>query len=257
MKKSFLIALLVLAAIVFVSWGPEGHSTIAVVAQNHLTPKAKQAVANILGNQPMSSISSYADEYRRSHPETAGWHFLNLELGLSQDQFRQYVLQQTTPNVYIEINQEIKELSDPATPPAKKKFDLEFLIHFVGDAHQPMHVSRAEDRGGNDIHVTYDGQSTDIHKVWDGLLLKDDQPDFSRLAAKVDQATSAQIQQWQKDDVIQWLWESYQASSTVYATVHRGMTLDQTYYSANIKTAENRLEMGGIRLAGVLNSIFQ
>jgi len=256
MKKISIWSFLALAFFVLVSWGPEGHSTIALIAQSHLTPQAKQAVEKILNNQPMSSISSYADQYRETHPQTGDWHFLNLELGLSQSQFKQFVLQQTKPNVYIEINKEIAELSNPKTSKAQKKFDLEFLIHFVGDAHQPMHISRAEDRGGNDITVTYDGKSTNVHKIWDSLLLNDDQPDFTTLATKIDKATPTQIKKWQSDDIIQWLWESYQASSKVYANVHNGMILDHNYYLTNIKTAETRLEMGGIRLAGVLNKIY-
>ena len=257
MKKSLTFSLLGIFLLLLVSWGPEGHSTIALIAQSHLTPKAKSAVAAILNNTPMSSVSSWADAYRPSHPETGDWHFLNLELGLSQTQFNKATISQTTPNVYSELNKLIIELSNPSTPQATKITDLKFIIHFVGDAHQPMHVSRVEDKGGNDIIVTYDNQSTNIHKVWDSLLLGDDQPNFTQLAVKVDHATPAQIQQWQNDNILQWLWESYQGSTKIYGDVHNGQVLTHDYYTNNISTAEMRLEMGGIRLAGVLNRIFK
>jgi hypothetical protein len=257
MKKNLTIPFLAILFLTLSSWGPEGHSTIALIAQNHLTPKARSAVNAILGNQPMSSISSWADEIRPTQPATAGWHFLNLELGLNADQFRQATISQQAPNVYSQLLRLIKELSNAATPQSQKLIDLKFLVHFVGDAHQPMHISRAEDRGGNDIIVTYDNQNTNIHKVWDSLILGDDQPNFTQLAAKVDHATPAQIQEWQASDIVQWVWESYQISSKVYGAVHNGTVLTKSYTTANIPIAEMRLEMGGIRLAGVLNTIFK
>jgi hypothetical protein len=256
MKRKILLPVLSILLLPLVSWGPEGHSTIALIAQHHLTVKARAAVASILKTETMVSVSSWADAYRPKHKETEGWHFLNLNLGLNQQQFNDVVLKQGTANVYNELNLLIKELADPKTPRAKKYTDLKFLIHFVGDAHQPMHVSREIDRGGGLIPVTYD-MVTNLHKVWDGLLIKDDNSNYVQLAAKVDHATPAQVQQWQKDAILQWLWESYQISSKVYGEVHKGSVLDKNYYNRNIATAEMRLDMGGIRLAGVLNKIFQ
>jgi len=256
MKKLFL-SLCGLAIIPLISWGPEGHSTVALIAQNHLTPKAKQAVANILGNQPMSSVSSWADQIRPQEPQTEGWHFLNLELGLNYDQFVQATKSQPTPNVYSETLLIEKELANPATPAPQKARDLKFLIHFVGDAHQPMHISRKEDRGGNLVIVKYDNRTTNLHSVWDGQLLRDDQPNFTQLAAKIDHATPQQIHQWQSDDILKWLYESYQLSSKFYQESPNNSVMGPNYFPSHVGIAENRLEIGGIRLAGVLNNIFR
>jgi sulfur carrier protein ThiS len=85
----------------------------------------------------------------------------------------------------------------------------------------------------------------------------DDESNFSKLAAKIDHASAIQIQQWQNDDMLKWLWESYQISSKQYAVVHNGSVLDQTYADTNIPIAEKRVEMAGIRLAGLLNKIYK
>ena len=187
MKRTFITLVIGFLLLSLSSWGPEGHSTIALIAQNHLTPKARSAVNAILGNQPMSSISSWADDYRNIDTSTGGWHFLNLQLGLNQADFRKATLGQSTPNVYNQLNRLIKEIAT-TTDNNKKAMDLKFIVHFVGDAHQPMHISRAADRGGNLIHITFLGKATNLHSLWDSGLLNDDQRDFNQLASKVDHA---------------------------------------------------------------------
>ena len=257
MKRTLLYSLLGISLIALVSWGPEGHSTTAAIADRHLTPTAKAAVAAILHNQSMASVSSWADDIRPSQPQTGDWHFLNLELGLSYSRFVQATKSQATPNIYSEILLLERELGQPSTPRPRKVRDLKFLVHFIGDAHQPMHVSRKKDRGGNLDTVKYDNRTTNLHKVWDSLLLNDDLTNYMQLAAKVDHATPQQIQKWQSDDLLMWLYESYQASSEIYKEAPNHSVLPASYYSTHIAIAENRLERGGIRLAGVLNKIFR
>jgi len=176
---------------------------------------------------------------------------------LNPQQFSAQANNQPQVNIYKAIEKCITELSQPNNTPQTKQMYLMFLIHFVGDAHQPMHVSRAIDKGGNLIHVTFLGRSTNLHSLWDGVLIQHDLTAFDQLAAKIDhQVSAAQIQKWQSDGMMQWLWESYQISQQLYQEAKTNPHFGQDYYNSHIPIAENRLEMAGVRLAGILNRIY-
>jgi hypothetical protein len=135
---------------------------------------------------------------------------------------------------------------------------LKFIVHFVGDLHQPMHISRAEDKGGNTIQLNYEGQGTNLHSLWDTKLLEHEGLTYEQLAGKYDHASPAQIRKWQNDPLIQWIWESYSISSRLYAEIDsmKGRSIDESYYKAHIPIIRERIEQAGIRLAGVLNQLF-
>jgi hypothetical protein len=258
MKKFLLRITLFLIVLPLISWGPEGHSTVASVAERHLTPKAAAAVSKLLGGRHMSEVSSWADVIRPDYPQTAPMHFLNLPDKLTYAQFVNSTKSIKEANIYSAILNCIRELSANKVSPGRRVSDLKFLIHFVGDAHQPMHVSRAENKGGNSIPVTFFNSKTNLHSVWDGKLIQHDEGNFSKLAKKIDQnVTDAQIAKWQQDDILTWLWESYQISSRLYKEAAANPHFDADYYNVHISIAESRLETGGIRLAGVLNRIYK
>src|ERR1700744_4073720 len=158
-----------------VSWGYDGHYAVAKLAKSHSTPEAQAGVKNLLGHKSMADVASYADEIRSdpAYRSTGEFHFLNIQLGLSYEQFEAYVRNDQKPNIYKALIGFTNELRDPTTSKSKKEFALDFIIHLVGDAHQPMHVSRAEDRGGNNTSVTFLNMGTNLHGLWDdGLLAK-------------------------------------------------------------------------------------
>jgi hypothetical protein len=115
-------------------------------------------------------------------------------------------------NVYRALIKMEKQLQDRNTSREDKINALKFIIHFVGDVHQPMHVSRAEDEGANKIQVNYDGKGTNLHALWDSKLLEHERLSEQQLADKVDRATPQQVRTWQSDPLIEWMWESYQIS---------------------------------------------
>jgi len=121
-----------------------------------------------------------------------------------------------------------------------------------------MHVSREEDKGGNTIQVNYAGVGTNLHALWDSKLLDHLGLDDQQLASTCDHASASQIAAWQSDPLIKWIWESYEISSKLYAEIDamNGRSIDDSYYQAHIQIVEQRIEMAGVRLAGVLNRIF-
>lgn len=255
MKKHLLSSgLLLILSWALISWGPIGHDTVAKIAADHLTPKAKAAVEKLLDGQTMPQVSNYADQVRSD--ETAGLHYIDLPGGLNYEAFVKTIMEMKTQNAYSAILKLERNLANPAISEKEKSIDLKYLIHLVGDIHQPMHVSHTADRGGTDIRVTFNGRDYNLHSLWDGGIIAERETNYVQLAAACDTATPEQIKQWQNDALITWAWESYQISEQLYAEAAKQKHLNNAYYSKYMSVIKQRLLQGGIRLAGLLNTIF-
>jgi hypothetical protein len=258
MKKKVLSFLITICPLLLISWGPTGHRAIAKIAENHLSLAAKLAIHRILGNETLVDVSNYADEIR-SDPEykyTGTWHYVDIHAGYSFEQFSNAVKTMRADNVYKAVLTFEKNLKDPDKSKSEKVTALKFLVHLVGDLHQPMHVSHAEDRGGNAIRVTFKGAPDNLHGLWDSGLIDRQGLSYKQMAINYDTATPAEIKKWQSDDLMIWLWESYRVSTILYEEAAKNPDFDEEYYKTHLPVLENRIERAGIRLAGILNSIF-
>jgi hypothetical protein len=259
-KRPFVLTLTILAvSLVFLSWGVVGHRTIGKIAENHLNPKAKAAVQELLGSQTLADVSTWADEIR-SQPEyknMASWHYVDLPLGLSYAEFQKGIEGMEKDNVYKALLKQEQILGDHAAPAVDRAIALKWIVHLVGDLHQPMHVSREEDKGGNTIQLNFNGTGTNLHALWDTKLVERQGMTYEQLAEKYDHVSDAQVAQWQKDPLMKWLWESYEISTKLYAEVDamKSRAIDDSYYQAHVGTVQERMTQAGIRLAGVLNGI--
>jgi hypothetical protein len=258
MKKYPILSGLIALSLFIISWGFKGHQAVATIAENHLTPKAKAAITELLAGQNIADIASWADEVRNqpAYKQTGSWHYINAELGLSYDQFSAVVKSQGENNVYGAILKYEAVLKSPSTTKEQQTEALKFIVHFIGDAHQPFHVSRAEDKGGNTIQVQFDGKGTNLHALWDSKLIDHEGLTSQQMAKDYDSASPEEIKKWQSESPMQWVWESYQLSSKFYAEIDKGNRLDDTYYQEHIGIIHERIEQAGIRLAGVLNDCF-
>ncbi|RFZ85257.1 hypothetical protein DYU05_06565 [Mucilaginibacter terrenus] len=252
MKKKLLSVALCFGPLVLVSWGYKGHRAIATIAQKHLTSNTAYVVSGYLNGEPMAEVATWADE-NRNH-KTAGWHYLNLPIDLSRDAFKARVLQSDN-NVYSAILKTEASLRDNKLSAEEKNEALKYLIHLVGDAHQPMHVSRKEDKGGNTIQVRFDNKGTNLHSLWDSKLIDNEGLSEADIVKNYDVATPNQIRQWQSDSPIEWLWESYQISSELYRSSKSGQDINNTYYEKYIQVIHKRIDQAGVRLAGELNKL--
>ncbi|GGA95938.1 S1/P1 nuclease [Mucilaginibacter rubeus] len=253
MRKYITIFLLSGLAFTLISWGGKGHRAVATIAQQHLTSNTAYAISAYLKGETMAGVSTWADEHR--NPTTGKWHFLNLPLGLNHQQFVDYVNQQSNDNVYAAILKEEAVIQDKTSAFDQKALALKYLIHLVGDAHQPMHISRKEDKGGNTIQVRFDNKGTNLHSLWDSKLIDHEGFSETEIVQKYDRATASQIAKWQADSPMEWLWESYQISSELYRNIKPGQEIDEAYYKKYIQTIQLRINQAGIRLAGELNRL--
>ncbi len=239
------------------AWGGDGHRITAEIASRRLSPQAAAAVGQLLAPQNLPDVSTWADEVRRrsEYSWSAPLHYVNLMPGTDH-----YDGQRDCPEgkcVVGAIQDEMRTLRDPSTPREKKAEALRFLVHFVGDVHQPLHVSHAHDKGGNDIAVEFFHNRANLHQVWDSLILRRTQKSWQEYAQQLsDRINPDQQAEWARDiDPARWATESYRlAVSHAYAIPKDGR-LDQAYYERNLPVVEQRLSMAGVRLAAVLNSV--
>ncbi len=155
-------------------------------------------------------------------------------------------------------------LADPATPREERIKALKFLVHFVQDMHQPVHVGHRDDKGGNDLQVQFFGKGSNLHSVWDsGLLEKDGRAEPEYVKALESRITPELVEAWTKGATRDWADESLQAAKVAYRVpgaedeqLKKGAKLGQPYQDANIAAAERRVLQAGVRLAAILNEIF-
>lgn len=250
--RTYLTAALTLTALGLVSWGFKGHRAVAEIAQKHLNAGTAYVVSSYLKGEAMQEVSTWADENRNQ--STTPWHYINLPLGLSRDAFAKAV-QESDNNVYTAILKTEATLKDANASAEAKNEALKYLIHLVGDAHQPMHVSRKEDKGGNTIQLRFEDKGTNLHSLWDSKLINKEGLNQEDIVKTYDTATPAEIKQWQSDSPIEWLWESYQITTELYANAKPGKNIDEIYYQKYIPVIRKRIDQAGIRLAGELNRV--
>ena len=241
-------------------WGQLGHRIVGEIADSYLLAKTKIEIKKILGNESIAMASNWGDFIKSdtSLKYIDVWHYINLEKGLSYEQFRRG-LKADTPvtDAYAAIVFLTKELKNRALSAKKKKMYLKLLIHFVGDVHQPLHVSPIGSRGGNDIKVQWFGRGTNLHSVWDSDLIEMQQLSYNEYATHLNHTTLSQRKKLQADPLSEWLYESY----TIAQNLHNEITetnprLSYRYDYDHIDLLNQQLLKGGVRLAGLLNEIF-
>ena len=146
-------------------WGHEGHAVVALIAEHYMTPAALTRAGDLLGGSTIVAVASWADDYRRDHRETGPWHYINIPLADSKIDMRRECPKGDC--VIGKTEQFLAVLRDPKADRAAKAEALRFVVHFVGDMHQPLHDEDDGDEGWNRRHVIFDGRPDNLHWVWD------------------------------------------------------------------------------------------
>lgn len=241
-------------------WGPTGHRVTGEIAQSYLSAKAKKAIREILGDETLAMTSNWADFIKSdsSYNYLSPWHYVNSKPGLTKENFTAGLLADTGVNLYTKTNFVINELKNKQLGKDKKLLYLRLLIHFMGDMHQPMHVGgRPEDLGGNRVRVLWFNEPTNLHSMWDDKLPEFQKLSYTEWATAINHTTKKQREEWQKQPMTEWFYESYQIAQGIYAEINQpDQKLGYRYNFDHIATIEQRLLKGGVRLAGILNEIF-
>jgi hypothetical protein len=311
------------------AWGREGHQTTALIAYMLLTPRAQKNVLAVLQEIKITEASTWPDKIKQAgkgcvmpgaagcnpeyRPETSQWHFVDIPFERDKFDPQADCRASRYGDCIIPAIEEFRDILNKSTKRAfaangdeqKRKLHdaLSFIIHFLGDLHQPLHCAeRNHDAGGNLVFVTWEGEPKypyddvwNLHSVWDGVLVERNimtMPEdkrtndfyakslFDRLSqAERDyaQLKSSNIEAGRVENVIAWAEDShalaksgaYRLPSKTVKTSTRGfqkkdsqgqpmdiVVLDEKYFTDNMPVVERQLQLGGVRLARILNEIY-
>ena len=208
MKARFLIVVVALglAPSPGFAWGKTGHRVVAAIADTQLSGLSRANVEEILGpGESLDEAANWPDEMRSAPGDfwrktATPWHYVTLN-GIMYDHAP------PEGDALEALNHFSAVLRDPNASREDKQTALRFVVHLVGDLHQPLHVGKCCDKGGNDVKVTWFGKPTNLHAVWDSMLVDDEQLSFTELAAKLERHIT-------NGDVIKW-WDSPRAIGSV------------------------------------------
>ena len=249
------VLILVAAPLLGFGWGREGHEVIALIAEQNMTPTALQRAKAILGGASLAEVANWADEFRQDHRETGPWHYINIPLSDSKID-----LVRECPNgdcVIAKTEAFLAVLRNPNADRTAKAEDLEFVVHFVGDMHQPLHDEDNGDKGGNDRHVILDGHPDNLHWVWDTGLIERIDRNPQALATELERRiTDHDRATWVKGSIEDWVMEGHTlAQGVAYGDLgtENPAVISPEYERRADLVIEIQLEKAGVRLADLLN----
>lgn len=262
------------------AWGDLGHRAIGLIASRHLTLAAEKKVREILGSESLARASTYSDEIRSnplkqvvSGQRVSYWHFVEVHDGATYE---------TTPknpegNAYEVILKMKAKIAEPAASQEEKREALRWLVHLVGDVHQPLHVGNGRDHGANSCQIRWGNRSTNLHSLIDSGILNDYGLSFTELADFASEVSEKELGTLAEGDERAWIEESRALRDSFYPVAPGGNPRSycgdksksqepvqalkisgtaQYKYAAQITPVlERRILQAGLRLARVLNQI--
>jgi hypothetical protein len=250
------ICTLIFLPVLAFSWGKTGHRVIGQIAENHLTPKAAAAIRELLGKDSLAEVANWADEIR-SEPATwkkaDPWHYVNIPDGQT------YEAMDKNPagDILVALKGFEATLRGSSVASEQRIQALKFLVHLIGDLHQPLHAGKRDDLGGNRVTVHWfrNAESTNLHAVWDDLIIDQEKLSFTEWARFLDQPSGAELKEWQSTHYDTWMQESYKLRDRCYEFKPE-LPLSYEYVHRSLPIVRQRLLQAGVRLAGTLNAIF-
>lgn len=269
MKKFLLSALscvFLLNSLTTFGWGPTGHDVVAAIAENHLTDKTKAKLNELLDGRSIIYYSSWMDNIQNSpyweygYNQTKTWHYANVDKGetyqtMKKNEKGDVVVALTTLTDQLQNNYE--NLTD-----SMRSDYVKMIVHMVGDMHCPMHAGRLSDLGGNRTKVRWFGRNTNLHSVWDSKIVESARSwSYSEWRDQLDRNVCPEFaQNLTVGSFEEWFCETVEGAASIYNYVEtlgeENPNLSYQFVFDFSPLLENRLLVGGYRLAYVLNSIF-
>lgn len=262
MRLRAIALLLCLHPALVLAWGETGHRIVGELAERQLSPSARAAVADLLAEEldpTLAGVSVWADAIRGEDAwkHTYRWHFLNVPTLACR-----YFPPRDCPagNCIVgAIAEQAHILGDASRPRAERAQALKFVVHFVGDVHQPLHAGLARDRGGNDFHLVYRGQDTNLHRVWDSLILETASSPlpaqgtaWRAYADRLAESPLPVAAPFTPEAIAGWALESCGLIDSAHLYPRGARKVTAAYLDRNRPLAEQRLRLAAARLAALL-----
>jgi hypothetical protein len=257
--KKLLIASAILAASSFQqvhAWGQTGHRITGAIAEKYLTAEARTAIEKLLPNESLAEASTYADEMR-SNPddfwqkEAGPYHYVTVPKGThyhedhAPKQGDAYTALKKFSNIVKDKNASLED----------RQVALRFIVHIIGDLHQPLHAGNGTDKGGNDVKVSFFWDDSNLHRVWDSGMLDRRQLSYTEWTNWLSQKiTAEQVANWNTSDPLVYIAESAAIRDVIYPETDK---LSWDYLYQHMPIATERLQEGGVRIAAYLNDLFK
>jgi hypothetical protein len=277
-----------------VAWGPTGHRVAAEIAQRHLKPLARERVARLLGGYSLAEVANWADDLR-SEPRFDKYkrlHFATVPDGVKsyrdakKDPCGDLVAAIDALSAFLRTGSRddlfaVKALTDKSdgnnkgtcnpqeTDPISAESGLRLLVHFMGDLHEPLHIGGA-DQGGNQVKVNWlNHWQSNLHSIWDDEMVDFERLDYPAYSRFLDHTTDADVARWQMGNTIAWADEDVAMRPKLYLfpddkrpfvagqPATPAYLVSYGYIGAQRDRMRQQLLKGGLRLAGVLNTIFE
>lgn len=255
MKKILALSILATSALSAFAWSQKGHDSVAYIAEQHFTQATADSVANLLDGRSPVYWANWLDNasHTPEYAYTKTWHYKNINEGV------EYENAELNPkgDVVTATREMIATLSDSTATRAQKVLALKIIVHLIGDMHQPMHMGRATDLGGNKRKVRFFDRDANLHSIWDGSIMNSGhswsytewQQQLDRLSPEAQAETAA-------GNIDDWAKETYLIADRVYDYFPEGTKVSYNQIAAWTPVIEQQIMRGGLRLARVLNAIF-
>ena len=268
MKKLaiFMLSLMTLCNVqALFGWGATGHDVVAAIAEQNLNKKAKKELNKLLDGRSIVYYSSWMDGLQNSpywkdgYNQTKTWHYANVDEG--------HTYQTMPKNEKGDVVQALTKLTDELTNNYDNLTDsmrqdyVKMIVHMVGDMHCPMHAGRLSDLGGNRVNVRWFGKNTSLHSVWDSKIVESAHRwSYSEWAEQLDRKSKEYKKSVMCGTYEEWFVETVKGAASIYQYVEdtgaENPNLSYQFVYDFSDLLEDRLLVGGYRLAYVLNTIF-
>lgn len=251
-RKALLLICLSIACLDGFGWGATGHRATGLIAERYLNAKAKKRLAKILEGQSLAMVSTWMDEVRSDslYNFMEHWHYTTVPDGKRY----QDIASNPDGKAVQMIEKIIQDLKSKKLSEKQEREYVKVLVHLIGDIHQPLHVGRPGDRGGNDVKVKWFRNESNLHRVWDSDMIDDTKLSYTELANSFVLPDNLVVKKWQATVPQEWANESTTYRTQVYAIGNGTLGYSYSYKYFNI--AKLRMLQAGIRLGTILNQIY-
>ncbi len=255
MRRITILLVALFATLQAFAWGQKGHDVTAAIAENHLTPRAAQTIDRVLAGHSAVYYSNWLDNasHRPAYAHTKTWHYINVDEG----QTLESMPRNAKGDVLKAVEELVRDLKKGGLSAVEEAEKLKMLIHLVGDMHCPMHAGHLSDLGGNRIVVLFFDKATNLHSVWDSDIVEAAHRwSYTEWQHQIDRQSDDEVAALTAGTPEEWVRETLEICTGIYALTPAGTKISYDYIAEAAPVVERQLLRGGLRLARLLNEIY-